>query len=73
MATWHQSRNPAPLYSETQWTVVTDPPHRCLSLMRFDTSEQAQLYIDNLKANAKGFEQELSAKHSYALPPSQRS
>ena len=35
MATWHQQASPfKQLHHETQWTIVTDPPHRCRTLWR---------------------------------------
>ena len=64
MATWHQqqamARNPVPLWHETQWTVVEDPPGKAMTLARFETPELAQTH-----------ERNLGSKHSYILPPMQ--
>lgn len=62
MATWHQRNNTAPLWHDTQWTVVEDVGHTCVS--RFDTNIQAQAYLNSLSrcGNRKG---------AYILPPMQ--
>lgn len=68
MATWHQQRaiahNPVPLWHETQWTVVQDPPGGSLCLSRFDTQPEAQAYLNNLSRCCNG-------KGAYVLPPMQ--
>lgn len=58
MATWHQMKNPVQLWHETLWSVVTDPPHGCLTVERFESADMAQT-----RANKH--------KHSYVLPPMQ--
>lgn len=64
MATWHQqqamARNPRPLWHETKWTVVEDPPGGLLCLSRWDTKEQAEAHENRIKS-----------KHSYIVPPMQ--
>lgn len=66
MATWHQQRamacRPVPLWHESKWTVVEDPPGGMLCLSRFDDNIQAQAYLNNLSrcGNNKG---------AYILPP----
>lgn len=42
MATWHQMRNPVPLYHETMWTVVIDPPNKTTVCVLFDTEPKAR-------------------------------
>lgn len=74
MSTWHQSAAPShPLYHDTQWTVVTDPPGRSRGVMRYDTQQQADEYIANLKnrsaENPGDIERRLDAEHSYIIPP----
>lgn len=44
MATWHQQRNPVPLWHTTKWTVVNDPPNGMTTVMRFDTHEEARAF-----------------------------
>ena len=56
MSTWHQQKNPTPLYHQTKWTAVFDPPDRTLCVSRFDTFDEAMAAI---KGQA----------HSYVLPP----
>ena len=63
MATWHQKRNPVPLYMDNQWVVVTDPPNKMCSSMVFNTHEEAQGMLQRLTEHGKG-------KYSYILPPS---
>lgn len=65
MATWHQKRNKAPLYHNTLWTVVSDPPNRCRALSLFRTEAGAQEYLSNLERLGK-------ADHCYILPPGGR-
>lgn len=65
MATWHQSRNPAKLYHETDWTVVIDPPHSMRSLYRTSTRELAEVYLRGLQANNPHI-----ARFAYILKPS---
>lgn len=64
MATWHQQqamvRNPCPLWHESKWTVVEDPPGGSLCTSRFDTAEEAQTY-----------ERNIGRKHTYILAPMQ--
>ncbi len=67
MATWHQSQNPVPLFHNTQWTVVIDPPHNTRALMRFETRVLADKYMRDLQFNNPDV-----AKHSYVLRPLQR-
>ena len=62
MSTWHQQRNPIPLFHETMHTVVSDPPNDCLVLTRFEKHEEAQAYLDRLIKSGKG-------KHCYVLLP----
>jgi hypothetical protein len=60
MATWHQrkamKRNPIRLDHATEWTVVINPPHGLMALMRFTTKQQADVYVGRVK-------------DSYILPP----
>lgn len=42
MATWHQDRNPVPLWHKTQFTVVEDNPGGLTSVMRFPTYGEAE-------------------------------
>lgn len=57
MSTWHQQKNPTPLYHETKWTAVFDPPDRTLCISRFATAEEANAAV-------------AGHAHSYVLPPS---
>lgn len=59
MATWHQQRNPNPLWHETKWTVVEDPPDGLLAVSRWDTSAQANEHASKVK-------------HAYVLAPNRR-
>lgn len=61
MSTWHQDSNPVPLWDKSRWTVVTDPPGKPMSVMRFESQEEAQRYIARLE--------ERGEFHSYILPP----
>lgn len=53
MATWHQQnamrKAIVPYWHETKWSVVIDPPNGHTCVCRFDTNEQAQTYLNNLK------------------------
>ena len=73
MSTWHQDRAAHPLWHASQWSVVTDPPGRSRSVMRYDTAEQADQYVANVKKlsadNPADFERQLAAKHTYIIPP----
>jgi hypothetical protein len=62
MATWHQMRARAPLYHETKWTVVDDPPNAMTTLMGFETEEGANAFVERAKARGSG-------RHMYVLPP----
>ncbi len=64
MATWHQQKNAVPLYHETQWTVVIDPPNQMRGLMRFSSQELADMYMRNLQEHNPG-----AARGSYVLKP----
>lgn len=56
MSSWHQNQGSrTPLWHDTKWTVVCDPPGRTLSVERVITAKEA---IE------KG-----SRPHCYALPP----
>ena len=63
MSTWHQRRNPQPLWHETLWTVVSDPPEDTLSVMRFGTRASAEEHLANHEA--------LGREHAYIIPPRQ--
>lgn len=57
MSTWHQRKaKPVPLWHETLWTVVVDPPNGMCCGMRFETAEDADDYRSKVA-------------HSYVLPP----
>jgi len=43
MPTWHQARNPVPLYHPTKWRAY-DPRVEFLSLITFDTKEECMEY-----------------------------
>lgn len=58
MATWHQLQNPVPLYHETLWTVVTDPPNDMCYLTRFGAQAEADAFLAKARP------------HSYILAPS---
>lgn len=62
MATWHQNQNPVPLYHETDWTIVSDPPGDMRCLIRFSTKEAAEERLDTWKKNGSG-------QHCYILAP----
>ena len=72
MSTWHQDQavkralrgkqKITPLYHETKWTVVIDPPKRMRCTALFGTVEEADEYISNLKKHGNG-------DHAYTLPP----
>lgn len=61
MATWHQLRNQVPLWHPSKYTVVSDPPHDCRTVMRFETKAAAETFLSNIKARGES--------HSYILPP----
>lgn len=42
MATWHQDRNPVPLWHKTQFTVVEDSPGGSTCVSRWPTYEAAE-------------------------------
>lgn len=56
MSTWHQQRNPAPLWHATKWTHVEDAPGRHTCVERFDNSVDAYDAMDK--------------RGGYVLPPS---
>lgn len=62
MATWHQRQNPVPLWHETKWTVVNDPPNETTTVMRFDHPHEAESYMDRMKSRGND-------KHMYLLRP----
>lgn len=49
MATWHQNRARTPLWHETKWTIVSDPPNGCTTVSRVDTKEEAEAYLARIK------------------------
>jgi hypothetical protein len=57
MSTWHQRKNPVPLYSKDTWNVVVDPPNGCTGIMKFNDEKSAREYAGKVK-------------HAYVLPPS---
>lgn len=64
MATWHQKQARIPLYHETQWTIVNDPPNECLGLSRFESKELAEQVLSNWKKNVPE-----NCTHMYILAP----
>jgi hypothetical protein len=58
MTTWHQdraaTRDRAPLWHKTKWTIVSNPPGQCMTVTRCNTREEA------LQAQGPG---------EYILPP----
>ncbi len=59
MSSWHQrngSKRPVKLQHETSWTLVTDPPNEMMSVMRFNTKEEA-------------YAAQKTRTHSFVLPP----
>jgi len=71
MATWHQmqadKRAPSPLWHNTEWTVVIDPPNDMRALVRFSTKALADAYMRGLKDNnPRAF------RHSCILKPAGR-
>lgn len=62
MATWHQMRNQIPLWHESKWTVVDNPPNDCQSVMRFETAAKANEYLANRQRLG-------TDKHCYIIPP----
>ncbi len=60
MATWHQLRRPVRLDHDTQWTVVSDPPHALRTSISF-----------TLEADARAFHAR-NPQHAYILPPRPR-
>lgn len=61
MSTWHQRKaqregRAAPLYDSALWTVVTDPPERQMTVMRFGNSHDAYIHAGQ-------------CEYSYVLPP----
>lgn len=68
MSTWHQDRaSTTPMWHESLFTVVTDPPLHCQTLSRFATYAEAETYITNLSTHHP-----LHGKHSYILLPGKR-
>jgi hypothetical protein len=66
MATWHQKRNPVPLYHSTKWTIVTDPPADMCSLWLESTEEAAKERLKIWESNGRDI------RHCYILPPSNK-
>ena len=64
MATWHQRRNPARLFDETRWTLVTDPPNELTTLFRADQKSECEQHLEGLRESFPHL-----ARHSYILPP----
>ncbi len=61
MATWHQQRARVQLWHDTLWTVVTDPPGECTSIMRFEAESEARAFLARI--------QERGEAHCYMLAP----
>lgn len=61
MATWHQMKRPVQLAHATQWSIVTDPPNDCRTVMRFPTEQAARDSLAQWRARGD--------RHSYILPP----
>lgn len=57
MSTWHQAKNPQPLWHHELWTVVIDPPNGLMSIERFRDPVDAQRAAER-------------HKHAYVIPPS---
>lgn len=70
MATWHQlnaeRRDGAiDLRGEADWTVVTDPPNQCRTIMAgFASREDAQAFIDRCEGYRPG-----ESRYCYILAP----
>lgn len=64
MATWHQNRARTPLWHDTQWTVVSDPPNDLRTITRCDTQAQAEEYLARIKPREP---------HSYIIRPAKKS
>jgi hypothetical protein len=70
MATWHQlqaiKRNGPIRYGDPKtWTVVTDPPNQCRSVMTgFTSREDAQAFIDRCEGFRPG-----EARYCFIIPP----
>ncbi len=62
MATWHQNKRPVKLYHDTQWTIVTDPPGGCRSLMTFSSEQSAHDTLALWNEHGRN-------PHSYILRP----
>lgn len=65
MATWHQQRARTRLYHDTQWSVVSDPPHDCTAITLCDTEAEARAFLARLTALGK-------ASHTYILAPANK-
>ena len=61
MATWHQQKARPTYWHETKWTLLSDPPGECASVMRFDTEEEARKTFNAWK--------ERGEKHLLLLAP----
>lgn len=67
MSTWHQNKQPVELWHPTKYVVVTNPQGGTLTRMLWDTLEQAQTYLDNLRKN-----NQKDYSCSYLVPPTEK-
>ena len=63
MATWHQQRARMPYYHVTQWSIVTDPPGECCSIMLAASEEAARKQVERWRTNGRDM------RHTSILPP----
>lgn len=64
MATWHQSRNPIRLYSDSKWVIVNDPPNLCRTLTTCQSEAEARDTLATWRRNNPE-----AHRHCYILPP----
>lgn len=61
MATWHQMKNPTPLFHATKWVVVDDPPGEPTGCYLFSSSKEAEDMVKRLRKKGRD--------HCYAIAP----
>ena len=49
MSTWHQDKNPQPLWHAVKWTVVEDGPGRMTSVSRWHTQDEVEQHATRVK------------------------
>lgn len=73
MSTWHQQQNPTPLWHETLWTLVFDPPNETLSIERFSdpivAERSRQRHVEAALRRDPNLSRKEAERGLYILPP----